>query len=199
MNQFSHLQLEIKPPKFSNEILKNPMEFLNEYDRFCQIKRISNENKKLLVVQCCKGKARTWAGIHGNFETYDAFKTVFLEEFYSPPIRTSFKKMWSSRTYYIRDGPYQAYCYRQLKDAEYFITRLSNYEANYTITTQFPAFILRALASVNFNNSTALAQSFAILDSTNGQNQIPINENSYQNLAPPNRYQNSYPNQTSLN
>ena len=59
MNQFSYLQLDIKPPKFNNEFSNNPVEFLKDYDRFCQLKRIDDENKKLLILQCFEGKART--------------------------------------------------------------------------------------------------------------------------------------------
>lgn len=74
VNQLSNIQIDIKLPKFDNETLKNPIEFLNEFDKFCQIKRIDDGNRTLLIQQCLEGKARTWCELRGVFENYQVFR-----------------------------------------------------------------------------------------------------------------------------
>ena len=96
--------------------------------------------------------------MRGSFNPYNDFKAAFLAEFYSVPIRTNIKNVWSARTYNPRDGSYQSYFYKQLEESEYFIPKLSAYEINYTTVTHLPRHVMSSLAAVNFESATAAAQ-----------------------------------------
>ena len=50
--------IKIELPKFHDETRKNPVGFLNDFDRFCLIKSINDDNKMLIIQQCFESKAR---------------------------------------------------------------------------------------------------------------------------------------------
>ena len=183
ISSINNAQISITFPKFDNEHSKNPVEFLNEFDKYCLIKQINNENKKILISQCFTGKARTWANSRGDFQTFDAFRAAFLDEFYSIPVRANRKKRWLSKVYDPEKSSYQSFFYSQLRESEYFIPRLTPYEVNYIIVTQLPNYVMSSLALVNFENSNAVAQAITILDASKNQKHIPRNnyKSNYQN------------------
>ena len=93
INSINNSQISTAFPKFDNENSKNPIEFLNEFDKYCIIKQINNENKIILILQCFTGKVRIWANSRSDIQTFDAFRAAFLDEFYSIPVRANRKKM----------------------------------------------------------------------------------------------------------
>ena len=87
----NYFQIDIPLPKFNNGSSKNPMEFLNEFEKFCAMKKTGDENKILVVWQCLSDIAHTWLDLNGEFTSYAEFKISFIDKFYSIPIRTKIK------------------------------------------------------------------------------------------------------------
>lgn len=110
------------------------------------------------------GKANLWYNLKGNFRNFEEFKEEFLNEFYSIPIRVRVKKRWMECKYDSRNEPLQTYFYKQLAQARYFIPKLTDFEANYNIVQQYPMWIRETLSTVNFADTSAVAQVLGNLD-----------------------------------
>ena len=97
-------QFDIKMPIFSNEIERNPKEFIQELEKFFRIKNIKDNKKISGVESALMGKAQYWFHLQGNFASYDEFKNAFITEFYSIPTQVKVKSAWASRRYQSQDG-----------------------------------------------------------------------------------------------
>ena len=157
-------QFDVKMPTFSNEIERNPQEFIEELEKFFRIKNIK-ENKKISGVESAlMGKAQYWFHLQDNFASYNEFKNAFITEFYSIPTQVKVKSAWASRRYQSQDGNFQTYYYQQLKESNYILPKLSEFEKNYTVAQQFPSWVRQSLASCDFQNSNSIAQTLAYID-----------------------------------
>ena len=100
VNNLSYAQLDVKIPKFSNENSSNPLEFLNDLERFFIVKN-TKEVKNMAVVQLAfENKSRLWLDLQSNFEKYEKFKDSYIKELYSVPIQVKVKNRWTNRKFY---------------------------------------------------------------------------------------------------
>lgn len=160
------MQLDVKPPKFSDEWKRNPLEFIEALEKFFKIKDVK-ENKKLIMAEhSLEGKAQIWINLNNNFISYSQFKLAFLNEFYSIPIRVKAKNTWANKKYceYMNNTSLQTYFYMQMKEADYLIPKLLEYEKIFTIVQQLPVWVKESLAGVNFENANTVGQTLANLD-----------------------------------
>ena len=70
-------QLDIKIPEFKDENSGNPLEFLDDVTRFCQIKNINDERKVIILSVMLQGNARIWFELQSSFHKFDEFKRSF--------------------------------------------------------------------------------------------------------------------------
>lgn len=159
------MELEVKPPSFADENLKNPLEFLSDVERFCTIKNIKEQNKLSILNVMLEGKARTWYELQNSFSNYAEFSQAFLNSFYTIPIQVKIKSQWSTKKFIDQENNLQTFLYRQLKEANFLRRKMTAYETNYTIVQQLPQSIRRALVAINFEDSDVIGQTLANLDS----------------------------------
>lgn len=163
VTHFQNLQINLNLPKFNED--HNPLEYLEEVERYFKLKNIRNEHKLALIENIIDGRARTWyEAIKDSIDTFEAFKQSFKEEFYSIPERVRFKNNWSFRKYKSGDGSMHTYFYKQIKETRYFEPPLTPYEINFTIVQQFPPRVRSSLATINYNDSNRIAQALSQLD-----------------------------------
>ena len=62
------------------------------------------------------------------------------------------------------EGSFLTYYYREVRDARYFIIKLTLYEVNYSIIQQYPISIKEMLATLNCNDDVLIGQTLANLD-----------------------------------
>ena len=193
ISHLQYLQLDVKPPKFSDENVSNPNEFLVELEKFFQFKNVKEEHKVIVTESLLDGRARIWANSGAQiFRNFKGFREAFLNEFYSIPIRAKLKNQWLSRRYRANDGSYQEYFYKQLRNAKYFEPELTTYEITFSVIQQFPSRVREALASVNYENTEAVLQVLARLDALQRErdgdrrhnNAWEGNQNNYANNYP---------------
>ena len=188
IGNMQNLHVDIKLPKFSNETERNPVEFLEEMERFFKLKSINNERRMMMIEHALGGKAAIWFELKINFDSYEQFREQFLEEFYSIPIRVIFKNQWMDRRCSINEESLQTYYYRQVRDARYFIPKLTSYEINYSIIQQYPIWIRETLATVDYSNDRLISQTLASLDLIRRDRPKTRENKSYNNSSDQPRY-----------
>lgn len=181
MSNVQNFHIDIKLPKFRDEMEMNPVGFLEEMKRFFKAKNIRNERKNLMMEHALEGKAALWRELQDNIIDYEDFKRRFLDEFHLVPIRVQFKNAWTECRYNAHKESLQTYYYRQVKDARYFIPKLTQYEVNYTIIQQYPVWVKEAVATVNFNDDSLIGQTLASLDGIRRQREKENDNRSYGN------------------
>ena len=77
-----------------------------------------------------QGEARLWFKCR-NFYCNNNFKDEFMVEFYEIPIQVAVKIKCANRKFIDQKGSLQTYYYSQLKDANYILPRMQEYEKNY--------------------------------------------------------------------
>ena len=164
LGNLNSLQLECKVPKFYDENQQNPLEFLEEIEKYFRIKRINENNKMSTIEVALDGKARLWLNLNNNFESYEQFKQAFIRDFYPIPVQVQSKAKWANTKYKEQDGSFLTFYYRQTKFSNYILPRLSEYEKNYVITQQFPYWVKEALAAVDLQNSNNISSTLTKLD-----------------------------------
>lgn len=167
ISNINHTQLDVKYPKFSDENSRNPLEFLCDLEKYFSIKNVPDHRKISIVELALENKAQYWISLQNKFTRYEQFREQFINEFYSIPIQVKVKNTWASRKYREIDGNLQTYYYKQLKEANYIMPKLSTFERNYTIVQQFPHWIKESLAAVNYEDVNAVTQTLAQLDAIN--------------------------------
>lgn len=176
ISNVQNFHIDIKAPKFKDEIEKNPVEFLEEMEKFFKIKNVKNDRRIILIEQALEGRASLWLETKLDITTYEEFKTSFLEEFYSIPIRVQFKNSWNGKRYNQSQETLQTFYYRQKKDARFFIPQITEYEVNYNIIQQYPLWVRENMSTINFSDSTLIGQTLANLDAINRE-RVRIREN----------------------
>ena len=187
VNNLQNMNIDVKTPKFFDEMSLNPCEFLEDMERFYILKGIKEDRKLVFIQQALDGKARLWLDLKGSFENYTAFKEAFLSEFYSTPVAIKIKSKWIARKFNGQNGTLQTFFYKQAKEANYFIPKMSAYEINYSILQQFPFWVQESLASIDFSNSSLIGQTLALLDTIYAEKQSVNIRKQYQNNATINR------------
>lgn len=180
ISNVQNVHIDIKIPKFQNEIDKNSVEFIEEMQKFLKTKNIKGLRGMSIVEHALEGKANLWYSLTGGFTDFENFKEKFLEEFYSVPIRVRFKKLWMERRYEARNDSLQTYFYQQLAKARYFIPKLSDYEVNYNIIQQYPPWVKETLSTINYSNVNVIAQTLGNLDAVRRERENKQTSNNYQ-------------------
>ena len=159
------INVDAKVPKFNET--DNPIEFLERMQKYFTLKNITRANC-LNVFDCAlEGRARAWFDAQRNgFVDYDDFKTKFLNEFYSIPIRVKIKSRWLANRFDHNRDNLQSYFLDQIKDARHFLPQMEPYEMYYTIIQQMPIRVREALATVDFSDFDRISQALAQLDLT---------------------------------
>lgn len=165
ISNVSNFRIDINMPTFKDESEKNPVEFLEEMDKFFKLKNIKAEKKMMVIEHALTGRASLWFETKPVFETYEGFRQSFLDEFYAIPSRVQFKNNWMDRRYNAQKESLQTYYYQQIKDARYFIPKLTEYEVNYSTIQQYPVWVKETLATVDYNDSGKIGQTLGSLDS----------------------------------
>lgn len=94
------IHVDIKIPKFTNN--KNPNQFIERLEKYFSVKHVSEANPLNILDGALEGRARAWfEARRDSFLSYENFKTKFLEEFYSVPIRV--REIMSTINYYDFD------------------------------------------------------------------------------------------------
>lgn len=158
--------IESKVTEFTDENLKNPLEFLEEVEKFFRVKQI-DENRRVHVVSLLlRGKAKNWFELRNNFENYEDFKTQFAEEFYPIPVQVREKYKWLDTRFNPKsDANLQSFYFSQLRKAAFIKPIMSNYEKNHSIIQQLPVSARQALASIDCNQNNLISQTLSNLDS----------------------------------
>ena len=149
VSNIQKFHIEAKMPEFSDEMEKNPVEFLEEMEGFFKIKKITVDREMVLVKHALTGRAGLWIDFNGGIDTYVQFKELFLKEFYSISVRVQLKNKWMDRKYDARTESLRTYYYHQVKISRYFMPQLSDYEVNYSIIQQYPSWVQQSLASID--------------------------------------------------
>lgn len=192
ISNVQNFNLDIKVPKFKDELNSNPMEFLEELEKYFKIKNIKDDRKILIVEHSLEGRAGLWFELQNNIQNYEEFKEQFFEEFYSVPTRVHFKNLWMERRFDSYKDSLQTYYYSQIKESRYFIPKLSEYEINYKIIQQYPTWVKETLATINYTDSSLISQTMANLDGIRREKERGYKNNNQQNANPRIRQINTY-------
>lgn len=181
------MNLNIKPPRFGNDLLANPNEFLELVEKYFRIKKVQEDCQLLVLETLLEGRARDWYRAQNNvFADYASFKTGFLEEFYSVATQVRLKAQWSSRRYAMGDGTMQSYFLRQASVAQYFSPKLDQYEINYSVVQQLPMRARDVLVTVDYAATNVVARALAQLDASYEENRNRESRRSPPQNAPSN-------------
>lgn len=122
----------------------------------------------IIVENALEGRAKVWYNANRvQFANYEAFKTAFLNEFFSIPVRVRMKSQWASRKHTGQSGTLQTFFLKQITEAEYFSPPLDPYELNYTVVQQLPIRVRKSLVTVDYTDSNSIANSLSQLDMVN--------------------------------
>lgn len=131
------------------------------------MRNVPSEFQVATLEQMLSGHTRNWFRINKrNIVSIEEFERLFLEEFYTVPIRVAFKAQWASKKYYAKDSTLQEYFYSQLLQAKYFDPPVLPYEINFSIVQQMPPAVQFALSTVDFSQTGAITQALAQIDIT---------------------------------
>ena len=160
------IHIDSKPPKFDNES-QNPCEFLEAIEKYFITKRVQNKNKLNVLENALEERAKIWFAIQKNdLVDYESFKTRFLEEFYSIPIKVKIESNWLAKRFDPTRGNLQSYFLQQIKEAQYFLPKMESYEVNFIIVQQMPIRVREALVTVDYSSMDKVLQALAQLDAT---------------------------------
>lgn len=159
------ISIDIKLPKFEEN--ENPNQFLDKLDKFFTVKRINEENKINILGTSFEGRVRVWFETQRvSFLDYNDFKNKFLNELYSIPTRVKIKRNWLARKFETNKETLIAYFQRQVKEAQYFLPKIDDFEIHYTIISQMPIRVREALVTVDFSDYNEISQALTQLDLT---------------------------------
>lgn len=166
VQKMENINSEVKLPKFNNETSMHPNKYLDKLMKYFRAKGTTENNKLEIVERSLEGRAHTWFDAN-VFETFDDFRTAFLNEFNSVPCQVKLKSKWLKRRYNQQDGTLQSYFYDQVSEAQFFQPKYSPYEMHYHIIQQLPVKYRDLLATVNYSDKTSIAQALGNLDAAN--------------------------------
>lgn len=170
LSHFETLQVSIALPTYDGEN-GNPIQFLEKLEKYFVRKNIKECQKLLIVEDSLKGRARVWYEARFNpFITFNHFKHIFNEEFYSLEARMKFKTEWAAKKFKPNtDRSLREYFLEQTRAAKYITPRLDDYEINYTIIKQFPQRVRDALSTVDYSRSDVISQALTRLDTSHSE------------------------------
>lgn len=166
VNRMEHIDNEIKMPKYSHEADVHPNEYLEKVEKYFRVKGTNEGNKLEIIERSLEGRVLTWYEAN-NFENVQQFKTAFLKEFNSIPCQAKLKGRWFKRRYNPQDVSLVTYFYDQLRIAQNFEPKYSEFEAHYHIIQQLPLKCQDLLSTVDYSNKTRIAQSLGNMDVAN--------------------------------
>ena len=79
LGNINTLQLEIKVPDFCEENMCNPLEFLDNVEKFFKFKSIENSKKLSFVNTFLKRRARAWFELQDSFKSYEKFNSTLVQ------------------------------------------------------------------------------------------------------------------------
>ena len=166
LDHFRSLQVQINPPIYNGES-GNPVEYLDDIEKYFLRKRVAWDQKLLIVEDSLKGRAKAWYEARLTpFMDFAHFKSIFLKEFYSVEARVQAKAEWDSRRFKVTDGTLLEYFTDQRRIAKYFKPSLDAYEGNYGIIKQLPQRARDALAVIDYADTELIAQALSRLDAS---------------------------------
>ncbi|XP_068989797.1 uncharacterized protein [Neodiprion pinetum] len=170
INHFQGMQLDIKVPKFCDEDGQNPLEFLSELENYFNVSSISDGQRLRIINSTSMVRAKIWFDMNKDVcDTYENFKRLFRQEFYSVQYQVEVKSRWSVRRYRSREGSLRNNFSQQNREAKYFEPRLSCCEINFAIVQQLPRRIRDILATIDFSDTKSILQALANLDSSHDE------------------------------
>lgn len=165
INRLQNFNIDIKMPKFSGEDSTNPREFLSDLEKYFIVKNVPEEQKIWVVHSTLEGRAKIWIdGRRSRINNYTGFKAAFIQEFYSTAIQIREKNRWSQRRYKQSDGNLRTYYLKQVKEAQYFEPKMSDYEINYSIVQQMPYRIKESMIAIDFSKTAVIEAALSQLD-----------------------------------
>ena len=164
LNHFQSLQVNLCLPTFDG-LTCNPIEFIQNFEKYLLRKNIVEEAKLLIVEDALKGKATVWYDARAiPFADFLTFKKSFLSEFYSIEARMSAKSDWESSRFKMQDRSLQSYFVEQVRMARFCLTSLQEYEINYLIVKQLPQRAREVLATIAYADTVKISQTLGRLD-----------------------------------
>lgn len=160
---FRDINIEVKPPKFNES--HNPSIFLEKFDKFFKVKKISAETRIDVLDGIFDNEAKTWF-VSNSFRDYDEFKRKLIEEYYSIPVRVRMKGEWLSRKFYPSNDNLNEYFIDQIKKAQYFSPAIEDYELHFTIIQQLPLRVREILSTADFGDIKKISNALSQLDLT---------------------------------
>lgn len=188
------LNIDAKIPKFCEP--DNPNHFIEKLEKYFTLKNLQG-NRLNVLDGCFEGRARAWFESQRNsLCNYNDFKTKFLGEFFSIPIRVKLKSNWLAKRFDNTTDSLQTYFLNQIKEAQYIIPQCEPYELYFTIIQQMPMRVREILSTVDFNDYNKISQALSQLDSTfrekvNIQNLKPRNQMGNMNREMPSNHNNN--------
>ncbi|XP_031779488.2 uncharacterized protein LOC116416172 [Nasonia vitripennis] len=171
LSHFETLHVSLVLPTYDGEN-GNPIQFIEKLEKYFIRKKIKHEQKLLVVEDALKGRARVWYEARFSpFISFEHFKRIFNDEFYSLEARMKFKTEWAAKKF----KPGSNHCLReyfleQTRAAKYITPRMDDYEINYTIIKQLPQRVRDALSTVDYLKSDLISQALARLDASYSEN-----------------------------
>lgn len=158
-----NMNLDVKPQKFDET--ENANQFVERLEKYYTTKSVPENNWLNVLDSAFEGRARAWFETKkSSLVNYQDFKNKFLAEFFSIPVRVNIKSAWLARRFEGSSCNLQTYFINQVREAQYFIPRLDDYELYYTIIQQMPMRTRESLATVDYSNFDKISQALAHLD-----------------------------------
>lgn len=117
-------QIDATMPKFSGESTQNPLEFIDDFNKYCKAKNVRANSKLSTLEAALTGRASLWFNVQPNFQTFEVFIEAVKTEFHSVPVQVKVKTDWSHRRYRENEGNLQTYFYKQLRAASFIVPAL---------------------------------------------------------------------------
>ena len=119
LSHFETLQLNIALPQFVG-IKNNPVEFIQNLEKYFQRRNVSNDLKLIFVEDSLKGRARTWFDARAiPFDNYMQFKEMFLKEFQFIEARMKAKATRETHRFRASEESFQVYFIDKLRLARF--------------------------------------------------------------------------------
>ncbi|XP_043480161.1 uncharacterized protein LOC122509901 [Leptopilina heterotoma] len=156
------LNVETKIPRFCEP--ENPNHFIEKLEKYFVLKNLQG-NRLSLIDGCFDGRARAWfESQRSTLINYADFKTKFLAEFFSIPIRVKLRAEWLARRFDNSSDNLQTYFMRQIKEAQFFTPQYEPYELHFMIIQQLPMRVREIVSTIDFKDYDKISQCLAQLD-----------------------------------
>ncbi|KAK2579145.1 hypothetical protein KPH14_001315 [Odynerus spinipes] len=100
VHSINTMNIDIKIPKFENELKMYPLDFLDRLDKYFTFRKCSEFEKLLIIENSIEGRGKIWYNANRcNFISYVTFKEAFEKQFYSVPMQAKIQSQWSARRF----------------------------------------------------------------------------------------------------